>query len=52
MESVSEDQQSVLHAEATRLYAEAWWPESAHKQIHSDSDQRSLPSHQHSEALS
>ena len=45
MESASEDQQPTLHAEV-------WWPESAPKQIHSDSDQRSLPSNQHSEALS
>ena len=35
MESASEDQQYVL-------YAEVWWPESAPKQIYSDSDQRHL----------
>ena len=42
IESTSEDQKYVVYAEATRLYAEAWWPESAPKQIHSDSDQRHL----------
>ena len=42
----------MLHAEATRSYTEAWWPESAHKQYTLTLIKDLFPSHQHSEALS